>query len=618
MQLAQQVRRPLIGTALSVAIGIGIEQAFLISPLLLLGISALLLARMCRKPTTLLFYVVCGLLAATNGELALRQSVRSCLLTTGRDQSLAGVVISDPVQRTDQVSFRLRTVAVDVGETWVTDRTVVQVYLRHPPQSLTYGQYIILSGRYTKYEKPRDGANGVLSLSGRGVIQLADAKQSLIGLCYDLRRRVANLFDRGTNASSEQTKLLLALLLGYRQLIPDHLYQTFAYTGALHIFAISGLHVGVMAAILIALLKTTGVSRERWGLFLIPTLLLYVISTGMKSSALRAFTMATIYFSAPLIGRKPDSPSSIALAAILLLAVRPLRICDPGFLLSFTVVSGIIMVHGYVSRQRNRLRRDGWALPFIKFKAPHFIMTFLQSTDLLMRTSLAAWIFSIPLTALFFNTFSPVALIGNMAIIPLTFMIVLTGTLTLLIGPFSSPVILLFNDANRVFIDTLILIIQWTSRLPGAWWFIRSPTNWVLLLWYSGLILFLAGPSRLRRFAGVLLLLALLFWARGNLPSTQHLEMIARTKSTVILKIPRNQWILLSDGNPFYTKQTIRLLQKEGVNRLHAFVVSDASANPETLRQLKHIFRPQQTWMSGQKAFTSWPVGTGTVSFGGL
>ena len=81
-------------------------------------------------------------------------------------------------------------------------------------------------------------------------------------------------------------------------LLPETEYTLFAATGTLHIFAISGLHVGVMAVLFAMVLKLAGLSRAHWILPLAPALVVYTLMTGMRVSALRACLMAICYGSA--------------------------------------------------------------------------------------------------------------------------------------------------------------------------------------------------------------------------------------------------------------------------------------------------------------------------------
>jgi len=583
-----------------------VQHLFGGSPLLFLGLGAGAFSWVCwrheHRRTTAAFYLACALLAAAYSSVEKTNTpTRSTLPISEvrfQEQEIVGRVDEPPALSDEDgsQSFRFKAEAVRFGAKWFRSDAVLRVYIKNPLEKVAYGECWRVKGRYRAYEEGRAGLEG--ALRAMDATRLRKAPFSFNAICYKARRRAARILRAGIESFPEQIQLLHALLLGYRKALSPELYQLFAYTGTLHIFAISGLHVGVLAAILIAALKMMGIPRPRWGLLLIPVLFFYVVSTGMKASAFRAFTMAAVYFSAPLVGRRPDPVSSIALSAIILLAINPLQIVDPGFLLSFTVVSGIVMVHGYANRWLTGFSRPGWAIPIAQLSGPRPLRALIRAIGLLALTSIAAWLFSMPLTAWFFNTLSPVALAGNLAIIPLTFVIVLTGCLALLTAPASLFAAMVFNHANRVFVSLLISTIRMIGALPGAYTFVRSPPAAVLALWYAGLILFFTGTARLRKLAGFLLLGSLLLWGGGLFRPFSGIEIHKQSATATAIRISSARWVLVTDANAYSTGRTIRGLQREGINRLHALVVSDRRANAETVEKLCRVFSPKQVWMA--------------------
>ncbi len=602
----QQVRRPLVGMACSLVAGLYIQHLSGGTPLLFLGLSAGALAwagwTIERRQSLAGVYTACALLAAaamavekTNVPARATLPLAEVLF---QEQEVVGKIDGFPVVSDENatVSFRFKTEAVRFGGKWICSDAILRVYIKNPSVTAAYGEHWRIRGRYRSYEGFRAGVSG--SLRANDAVRLQTAGPSFRSVCYTTRQRASVVFHIGIEDFPEQIKLLHALLLGYRQALSSSLYQMFATTGTLHIFAISGLHVGVVAAILIAVLKMVGVPRPAWGLLLIPALFFYVVSTGMKPSAFRAFTMAAVYFAAPLLGRRPDTASSIALAAIILLFINPLQVTDPGFLLSFTVVSGIVMTHRYAQRCFSGFARPAWAIPLARKGGPRPFRALVRAVGLLVLTSVAAWIFSAPLTARFFNTLSPVALAGNLVIIPLTFTIVLTGGLTLLAAPVSFFATGVLNHANRVFVSLLISTIRTIGGFPGSYIFVRSPSVVVLVFWYTGLILFFTGTARLRRLAVLLTLGAVLLWVRGSFVPFYGVKILKEGTAATIIRSSSVRWILATDANPYSTGRTVRRLQREGINRLDALVVSDRRADAEAVERLCAAFSPGTVWLT--------------------
>uniref|UniRef100_UPI00356B368F ComEC/Rec2 family competence protein n=1 Tax=Pontiella sp. TaxID=2837462 RepID=UPI00356B368F len=274
-----------------------------------------------------------------------------------------------------------------------------------------------------------------------------------------------------------QQAVLKALVLGYRKEMPQETIAKFRRTGSVHIFAISGLHVGIVGLLLMLVLKTVGIPRDWLGIWLIPLLLVYVVSTGMKSSALRALAMAAVFLLAPRFRRKPDIPSSVALAATLLLLASPFELMSAGFVFSFTVVIFIVMVYTKVPK---RWLQGPWLWSYAKSLAV---------------TSAAAGLASVPVAALYFGTFAPVAMLGNLVVVPLTFCIVLSGWLSILL-PVASGI---FNHAAVVFINLLLISVDGMDRIPGSCWNVRPPPLIAVFLWYASFVYLFAHASRNRQ-----------------------------------------------------------------------------------------------------------------------
>jgi ComEC/Rec2-related protein len=625
MNRPQQVRRPLVGIALSVAAGLGIQHGFGGSPLLWLSAASFSLAlagwKIVRASPAL--YLSCGLLAGAYGAIASQPSSDGAALAAAEivasEHELTGVIVDDPVVSDvdGSVSFLFRTESVRYEERTFFSRSAVRVYMDNPESGAQYGGQWRLCGRYTAYRTPRE-ADGFFIVAPGGASQIRPAGTSFFGRCFSVRRRAAEILHTGVEGFPEQTQLLHALLLGYRQSISPELYQLFSRTGIMHIFAISGLHVGVMASILIAGLKLAGVSRPRWGWFLIPCLFLYVAATGMKASAMRAFTMAAVYFAAPLAGRKPDTPSSVALACLLLLAVHPAYIIDAGFLLSFIVVCGILMLHGWTERKIKWMQFSGWSAPLRRLNGPRPLDALLRSTGLLMLTSVAAWIFSVPVSAGFFHLLSPVSLIGNLAVIPLTFIIMLTGCLTLLGGSLFSPAAALFNQANLLFISLLIEIVRRLAGLPGACLAVLPPSSLSTGLWYAGWVILFCGPSRWWKSAVWILFLSVSLWVAGQKPDGDGIRVVRANRSVMAVRLPEKGWMLVTDGRPESAGSAVRLLRAEGAGKINSLLISGRRADAATVQQLQKIFKPAETRAVDGSAAVEWSSGGGTVRISSL
>ncbi|MEE9369198.1 MAG: ComEC/Rec2 family competence protein [Pontiella sp.] len=392
-------------------------------------------------------------------------------------------------------NFPVQCEGIQFSNEWKTIRGEIDVHIVGATRELEieYGQRIKLNGKLNRRVFP--GGNSVeLKIYSNERLQILPGvkKGSLKTWSRAWRDSAATRLELIN--LPEQEAVLKALVLGYRKEIPRETLDGFRRTGTLHIFAISGLHVGIVGLLLVVVLKTIGIQRDWYGLWLLPLLSIYVVSTGMKSSALRALTMAAVFVLAPLFRRKPDIPSSVAFAAIVLLLFNPLEIQSAGFIYSFTVVAFIVMVYATVPKS---LSQGGLIRRY---------------TMGLVITSTAANLASIPLSALYFGMFSPIALLGNLFVVPLTFCIVLAGWLAILV-PFASTI---FAYAAIVFVNLLLGSVAWLDAFPGSSWQVNPPPLLSVLLWYGSLIyLFTHATVKKHRVyaccgAGFAVLLALL------------------------------------------------------------------------------------------------------------
>ncbi|MEI7437416.1 MAG: ComEC/Rec2 family competence protein, partial [bacterium] len=320
---------------------------------------------------------------------------------------------------------------------------------------------------------------------------------SLVAACLRVRAYAQYELSRGIEDFPETCAIIDSLLLGYRSVMPNNLYQEFARTGTLHIFAISGSHVVELAAVLVFALSALRLPRRIWVFSLGPALGLYVVMTGMQPSAVRAWVMATVFWIAPVARRRTDAYAATALSAIIILAVDPTDLANIGFVLSYVCVLGLVYLSPvFLAPMR------GWAEPDPLLPPPaggarasgQAVMRWLK---LILATDLAAWLVSAPLTAWYFGLFSPIALIGNLIVVPLSGVIILNGCLSLLFGAILPPLAVVFNHANLALVTAMIQSTHWLESVPGGWRNVSPPPLWAMLCYY--LLLLLTGAFFNRR-----------------------------------------------------------------------------------------------------------------------
>ena len=273
------------------------------------------------------------------------------------------------------------------------------------------------------------------------------------------------------NLSPPRSTILGAMILGDKSRLSDDLKEKLNIVGLRHITAISGLHVTILTGILMAILIGLGFWRQQAFWFSIILIALFIIMSGLQSSAVRAGIMGGLFLLGQHLGRNSLSSRSIVMAAALMLAHNPFLLkLDVGFQLSFLAIMGII-----------------YLLPFFRellIKIP----TAFQLRNVLAMT-LSAQIFTLPILIYNFGHFSLMAPIANVLIVPLLPFVMLSGFIFAIAGTFFQPLGWVFSWPAWGLLTYLVKLVEWLS---GFSWSYLSVENfhwtWLVIL-YLALVL---------------------------------------------------------------------------------------------------------------------------------
>ena len=292
---------------------------------------------------------------------------------------------------------------------------------------------------------------------------------SLPRIATSCRKWMESTLREGISSDPLVCNLLAGIVLGVTSDIPDALQEEFRQTGTFHLFSVSGLHVGMIALILWQALRMAGVGRGIATCVIIPALFFYALLTGWKPSSVRAATMAAIFLIGMASGRQSIPLNSLCAAAFVILLQSTNELFNPGFQLSFTVVAAILLVaRPLQDRIRRRLEPDAFIPVPLWTKWQKQQHGAAGHTAGLLAVSLAAWVGSVPLTVFYFHMVSLSALVANLLVVPLSFLIMATAVLALASGVAAAALAAVFNNANLVFTKILLLVIQAASSLPGS------------------------------------------------------------------------------------------------------------------------------------------------------
>src|SRR5262249_4690230 len=178
--------------------------------------------------------------------------------------------------------------------------------------------------------------NGTLIRHGGGNPVLHAAQKS--------RAWMQGALCQGLEDAPEVQNFLSGIVLGLRHQTPEDIEEPFQQTGTLQLFAVAGLHVGIVAALLWMLATVARLSRKSAAVLIIPMLLFYAAVTGLHISSIRAAVMASIMIGGFFFERKVFLFNSLAAAAFFLLCWNTNELFSTGFQLSFAVVAGIVLL----------------------------------------------------------------------------------------------------------------------------------------------------------------------------------------------------------------------------------------------------------------------------------
>ena len=316
---------------------------------------------------------------------------------------------------------------------------------------------------------------------------LDEARPPAPSLSVRFQRWARDALAKPLGGEDAAVRLLWAMTLGWRTSLNGEVAKPFMYSGTMHIFAISGLHIAMIAAILVQLMRLIRLPRVACGLLLIPVLWFYVAATGWQSSAVRSSVMVTIVAMGWILKRPSDLVNSLAAAALLILLWEPQQLFMTGFQLSFCVVVSIAMFAlPLQERIQNRLQPDPLLPPELW---PWWSRFAIRIATPLVAVSAAAWLGSLPLAASTFNLFTPVTLLVNALIVPLAGLALASSLGCLIFAVWFPLVSELFAHSAWLWMWWMMWLSETAAALPLSHQYVAAPPAWLMLIYVAALAL---------------------------------------------------------------------------------------------------------------------------------
>lgn len=353
------------------------------------------------------------------------------------------------------------------------DILVVSVLPRHSnrgnPYEFDYDNYLMQRGVYaTSFVK-----SDAYKVIGNSTLY------NPVAVAQRCRSKIIRLFER-YNVKGQELGVLSALTIGDRSELDADTKRNYQVSGAMHVLAVSGLHVGIVYGAVYILLSLFGffpvlyhqTKRKMLNAFaLLFVLWIYAFLTGLSPSVVRASLMLSLYTIAKAINRQADTYNIIFASAFLTLCFKPLSLFTISFQLSYAAVLSIVFFQPKISRLirfRFRVFRWIWGL---------------------FTVSLAAQIGTIPITLWYFSQISNYFVLTNFIVIPLATIILYLALLFFIVLPI--PYI---RDAVAWLLGKVVwlqnIAVDWIESLPASATILSITLPMLLTL--LALILFIA------------------------------------------------------------------------------------------------------------------------------
>ncbi len=405
----------------------------------------------------------------------------------GEEVEIKGMVNSDPEVRDKITHIRLSASEIKLGEERQEVSGDALLFVPRYP-AYKYGDVLQVTG---KLETPPElddfdykgylAHQGIYSTMLYPEIEILATGQGFKPLewVYSLRNNLSQTM--AEVLPEPQASLAQGIILGIRYNIPTEVRDDFAGTGTAHLLAISGLHLSIMAGILLSIgIWLFGKRRYLYIWLALGTIWLYALISGAHPPVIRGAIMASVFLSAELLGRQRTAITSLAFAAAVMVGINPQILWDASFQLSFLAMAGLIFLAPPLMAWGRKAVNTAIGEKRVGISLANIVT---DSFSVTLAAIIAVW----PAVAHYFGIVSfvgPFATILALLALP---GIIVAGALAGLIGLVFLPIAQAIGWLAWLFISYMMLIISGFASLPISHIEVGSVDTTVILVYYSAL-----------------------------------------------------------------------------------------------------------------------------------
>jgi len=398
-------------------------------------------------------------------------------------------------------------------------------------------------------------------------VQLLNRVQGPMVWLADYRAEARELFLKVL--PEEDANILLGMLLGLIEGIDPEEYRDYQKTGIIHVFSVSGMHIGFLLLVSAWLTSIMELKRSSRLLIGIGLLLVYGGLTGWPSPVVRSSIMGAMGLIAYYSGRENGMLNSLGLAGLIIVCLNPSAPLQMSFQFTFLATWGIVYLFPLLKAQL-AYRSWWWDLVLIPICAqlPMF-----------------------PLLIYHFNLFSPVSIISNILLGYLSGIVVVLGFFALILSGWLPMLAALFLNPAGLLIEVIRSINTWLVNLPGAFFWVAAPAWQIILIYYLGLLLVIYALVRKKArgwlISGILLmgLLLVVVFLPASLYNRGTMEITfvdVGQGDSILLKTPQGKFILIDGGGSEFTdvaqRKLLPYLHNRGIREMWLMI----NTHPDT------------------------------------
>lgn len=297
--------------------------------------------------------------------------------------------------------------------------------------------------------------------------------------------------------------MIAALLFGCPQGVDREARKSFIFTGTIHIFTVSGLHVGIVA--LLAGLLLRGVPFRTRYLLIPAAVLIYVLATGLNAPSVRAFIMIAVWCTCRAFLLKTPGLNLVFAAAALLLLFQPGYLFDMGFQYSFITVGFLILSTGFITRINEiLLERQRWIPPAYRSRRDRLLAGYGAKFCGALCGCAVAWLAGSTIALYYQGIYAPFSVAANLLLIPLVWLLYPLAALAPLLPP-AAYLTELSLELMRIICDFFY------SCFPGT--ACAKPPMWSIFIFFAALAVLLSVRRKAWFIAaGAVMALSIGFW----------------------------------------------------------------------------------------------------------